>query len=339
MTPPTKEDGSRIHFRAVCGVGWVLSRHLSELRDICDRQSTGREYLVWIELLSKELLEGYHPTYAASDVWIGDIKARLTALTSGPEGRGEPAVQEFLNRIFEELSSPEAGDLQHQLDRFNEDAYRVAGEMLTSQSWSTLSVSKRWSTIPQFKVSIDYEKGAGSFYPVTDQGGQQILLKVEPFAFDSRLSLLSYLTLEFQLLHEYVSHALPVWIDANLEEVLLLAATYRFYAHSHPKDGIRSFLAETLRELRRDEFSVPRNRVINFASQMGQEQFSRFMLSLSITDNQDVSQAEKSNLTAKMKTLPLSDSSLQKKCDVHLQAGDPGSTEFRALRTLIPSKR
>lgn len=338
MTPPTKEDGSRIHFRAVCGVGWVLSRHLSELRDICDLQTTGREYLDWIELLSKELLESYHPTYAASDVWIGDIKARLTALTSGPEGRGEPAVQEFLDRIFGELSSPEASDLQYQLDTFNEDAYRVAGEMLTSESWSTASVSKRWATIPQFKVSIDFEKGASSFYPVTDRDGPRIFLKVEPFAFDPKLSLLSYLTLEFQFLHEYVSHALPAWVDANLEEVHLLAATYRFYAHSLPKDGIRSFLSETLRELRRDEFSVSRNRVLNFAAQMGQEQFSRFMLSLSITDNEQVSQAEKSNLTSKMKGLPLSDTSIQEKCDVHLQAPSPGPAEFRGLRALIPSR-
>ena len=120
---------------------------------------------------------------------------------------------------------------------------------------------------------------------MTEKGGQRILLKVEPFAFDPTLALLSYLTLEFQFLHEYISHALPVWTDATLEEVHLLAATYRFYAHSHPKDGIRSFLADTLRDLRRDEFSVSRNRVSNFASQMGQEQFSRFMLSLGITDN------------------------------------------------------
>ena len=337
MTPPTKEDGSRIHFRAVCGVGWVLYRHLSELRDICDSQVTGREYLVWIELLSKEL-EDYKPTYAASDVWIGDMQLKLAALSAGPAGRDEPGVQAFLNRISQKLSDPEASDLQSQLDTFNTNAHKVAGEMLRSRKWSTACIRRLWATIPQFAVSIDYEKGARSFYPVTDKGGQRILLKVEPFAFDPTLALLSYLTLEFQFLHEYISHALPVWTDATLEEVHLLAATYRFYAHSHPKDGIRSFLADTLRDLRRDEFSVSRNRVSNFASQMGQEQFSRFMLSLGVTDNQELSQAEKSNLSAKMKALPLSDSSLQKKCDIHLQARDPGPTEFRALRTLIPSR-
>jgi hypothetical protein len=337
MTPPTQEDGSRIHFRAVCGVGWVLCRHLSELRDICDSQSTGREYLVWIDLLSKQL-QDYAPVYAASDVWIRDMKAKLLALANGPEGRSEPPVRKLLKRMSAKLSSPDASDIQLQLDTFNAAGHRAAGEMLSSPSWSTSSVSKRWSAIPQFSVAISFEKGAKSFYPVTDKDGQSILFKVEPTAFKPENALLSYLVLEFQFLHEYVSHALPVWINGTMEEVHLLSSTYQFYPHSQPQDGIRSFLADTLRGRRKDEYSVSRDRMSNFASQMGQEQFSRFALSLALTDEKQMSKGQKANLSSRMKKLPLTDSSLQKKCDVHLQAAAPGPVEFRALRTIIPSK-
>jgi hypothetical protein len=336
MTPPTQEDGSRIHFRAVCGVGWVLSRHLPELRDTCDSQSTCRDYLAWIDLLSEQL-ELYKPTHAPSDIWIGDMQARFSALIKGPEGRNEPAVKKLLKRMSQELSSPEASNIQLQLDTFNAAAYKVASAMLSGQAWSTPSVSTRWATVPQFTVAIDYEQGATSFYPVTDKDGQRILLKVESFSFKPKHTLLSYLTLEFQFLHEYVSHALPAWIDGTLEEVHLLAATYQFYPHSQPQDGIRSFLTDTLRERRKDEYSMSRDRISNFASQMGQGQFSRFVLSLAITDDQQISQAQKANLTSKMKKLPLSNGSLQRKCNVHLQATAPGPVEFRALRDLIPS--
>jgi hypothetical protein len=340
MSAPTQENGSRIHFRAVCGVGWVLSRHLSELREICDRQAKGMDYLGWIDLISKKLLETYPTAYAVSTVWIGDMQQELATLAHGASGREEPEVQAFLNRISQELSDPHASDLQFQLDTFNADAHRVAGEMLSNLKWSTPAVKELWEkTISLFAVYISHEHGAHSFYPVTEKSSQRIKLVVEPSAFDPTHALLSYLTLEFQFLHEYVSHALPVWINATQEEVLLLAATYEFYPCSLPSDGIRSFLADTLRQRRIDEFSVARNRASNFAAQMGREQFSRFLLSLSITDNEQLSKAEKSNLAAKIKMLPLANASLQRQCDVHLQAADPGIAEFRALREIIPSRR
>lgn len=294
--------------------------------------------MAWIELISKEL-ESYKPTYDFSNIWIADMHAKLTALASGPAGRGEPPVQSLLFKICSELPNADASDIQLQLEQFNSDGYRVAGEMLTDPDWSTPTVSARWGTIPKYTVAIDFEAGARTFYPVTVNRDQRILLKVEPTSFDPAFGLLSYLTLEFQFMHEYVSHALPIWINGTLEEVLLLAVTYRFYPLSQPIDGFRSVLANTLRESRKDQYSTARDRVSNFAGQIGQKQFSRFILTLANTDEAALSKTKKVNLATKLKSLPLSDKVLQNQCNKHLSTPTPGPPEFEALRDLIPSRR
>jgi hypothetical protein len=266
MAPRKKVDASEIMFRAICGVGWNLLQNLAELRSLCEGKGALDGWPAWVDRVQEMVIERYQPSGGHPDIWITEIVPLVESITKGTPCRDHPEIAAF-------LTNPDShfNDIDYQLSALNTRAHEVAGEMLRDPVWSTTCVAARWDTIRPYKISYEFEAGATSFRPITVQEKQQITIKVEQnfMDFDLEFALLSYLTLEFQLLHEYVSHALPIWNDTTLDEVMLLSSTYDWYPRSTPADGIRSFLAHKSRSRNPDKFADWRDRFKDFADVVG----------------------------------------------------------------------
>jgi hypothetical protein len=233
---------------------------------------------------------------------------------------------------------PHTQDIDHQLSSFNLRAHQLAGDMLRDPDWSTASVAAHWDGIPVYGVSYRFVPNSASFYPVTDPDQKHITFKIEKYfgAFNVKYALLSYLTLEFQFLHEYVSHALPIWSDPALEEVMLLSSTYDWYPRSSPADGVRSFLVNKRRAKSPDRFADWRDRFKDFSDVVGREKYSRFILTLATIPHEEFSPSAKDNLLLKMSDLPLRNPQDHAKCVILMQIKDPDAAALEALRLHLP---
>ncbi len=338
MAPRTKVDASEVMFRTICGMGWSLLQNLAELRALCEGKAGLDGWPAWIDRLQKAVIEGYQPSGGHPDIWIAEIIPYVESITKSSPCRDHPEIAAFLTRIL--LTNPDAhfNDIDYQLSTLNRRAHELAGEMLSDPVWSTDSVAARWNTIPEYKISYEFEAGATAFRPITDQRGQKITIKVEQNFkdFDLKFALLSYLTLEFQLLHEYVSHALPIWSDTTLDEVMLLSSTYDWYPHSKPPDGIRSFLANKRRSRNPDAFADWRDRFKDFADVVGRESYCRFILTLATIPDAEFSAAAKDNLVVKMSDLPLPNEKLHAEAVRLINVRNPDGASLEALRQHLP---
>ena len=190
MTSAPIEDGDKIRFRAVCGVGWVLSRHLVELRDLCEGLDQDVQWADWVDVIDRELLLNYQPSAAPHDVWVTDLASRLPTITTGPRSRKRPEVTGFLEKIFAELADPGASLIQAQFEAINGRAYVLAGQMLGGDSWSSDEVRARWASIPKMSISIVFQPGVKNMSPFTDRDSASIKVEVEPKGFDPEHALL-----------------------------------------------------------------------------------------------------------------------------------------------------
>ena len=231
-------EGPEIRFRATCALGWSLLERLPELRSISD--SLEVHWLDWIlriEIEVRRVLEQFTSKHAGD--WPEHITNALRFLAEQPDVRSFNSIAAFLKQVGEDVKHPDALDPALQLSCFNKRGFDLASRMFSSREWSTDFVRDRWRLGRPAAWSFRADE-CGSFQPVTSSSNDQIQLRVDTRTFDLKNAVVSYLTLDFQMMHEYVSHFLPVWHSGNtLEEEYLLATTFLFYrAERRPRDGI-----------------------------------------------------------------------------------------------------
>jgi hypothetical protein len=224
-------SGSELWFRALCYVGWNIYQSLDELREICAGNTGSDGWAAWIDKLQTEAMEAYKPSSNPPNSWLPRIRGYIGTFLSSDAFKGYPNLQEFFERILLAAPDPQAGNFDHQLGVFNQQGYSFAGQMLRDSDWSTEKVAAHWGGILPYDANYTFVEDTASFFPVTVKEQHFIELRIEKHFTDFKKNhaLLAYLTLEFQFLHEYVSHALPIWSDVGLEEVMLLSVTYDWY--------------------------------------------------------------------------------------------------------------
>jgi hypothetical protein len=296
------EEGSEIFFRAVFGFGSAVLRRLSELREICDA-SDGQLWLSWVVQIGEELAR-YEPSRAEPTVWIGDVQNIFTLLANGPRGRDETGVAQWLKDVCTDLSSVGCADIGGQLEELNERAFKTACELFNDRRWSTQSVSDHWNSRTKLGIEYVFESGPLCMYPATDIRNGKIVVKLEKGTISKKFALLSYLTLHFQLVHEYISHVLPVFSSVSLEEEFLMVVLHDFYPQSGDQDGIESSLADILDRNRPDEHSGFRTTLRIVSSVVGREAFARMLLRISVTADEEISPAKKRRLLSHIGKFP-----------------------------------
>jgi len=293
-----EEEGSQIFFRALFGVGSVVYRRLPQLRSICEA-SDGQLWVDWVTVLGEELAR-YAPTRANPTVWVGDAQDILTMLANGPIGRDEPAVAAWLKSVSGDLSDPICSDIDSQLEALNERAFQTACELFENPSWASPDVALHWGTKSKLKIERVFESGVSCFHPSTDVRNGKILVRLEKGAINKRYALLSLLTLHFQLVHEYVSHVLPVFKAVSLSEEFLMAVLYDLYPHHGVQDGIEACLADVLDRDRPDEHAKVRATLRVVSSLVGRDAFARLVLQIAVTPETDFSDARKRSLLSRI---------------------------------------
>jgi hypothetical protein len=135
-------------------------------------------------------------------------------------------------------------------------------------------------------------------------GKAGIELRVNTAQFIVENSLLFYTTLEFQMMHEYISHALPVWNSGNpLEEEFLLAMMFLYYRECGPNDG-HAFLVEVADERRADSHRNGRRLIRTELAPSREQRLSQLLLELAVLDDDEMEVAKKRKLLALLKKVP-----------------------------------
>lgn len=303
-------DGSEVKFRAVCALGWSLLDLLPELRSLCD--DLDEHWLDWVERIEQDALKPFeNATQREAQTWPRDLENAIAFLSDQPLLRPFPSLAELIGRLGHLVSQREAQDPVLQLQRFNERGFALATQMVQSSLWSTDAARRRWKLTEPAASELSSDTH-GHFRPVTDDG--RIQLRVNTAAFSLRNALLSYLTLEFQMMHEYVSHFLPAWNSGGtLEEEYLLAAMFLFYrAERKPRDGIHGFLVDEMDRRRTDRHRARRQVILtNLAPLVGEQRLTQLLLDLASLEEQQMSGAEKRRMLALLGRVPAQDSSVE----------------------------
>lgn len=255
---PGKErvEGPEIKFRAVCALGLAIREHFAELRSICADLDPSLGAFHWIDEAERIGIGEFAARDAGS--WPQSVSSALSYLAARPEVRSLPGLPAFFNVLASEVTAPRALDPDSQLSELNSRGFQLAAQLINDPDWSTGLASGRWKrTAPA--ICGFFEDTAGNFQPATVRAEDRIELRVNTRKFEAKDSLLFYLTLEFQMMHEYVSHFLPVWNSGNaLEEEFLLAMMFLYYRERGPRNGFVS-LADEADERRADRHRVRRS--------------------------------------------------------------------------------
>ena len=141
------------------------------------------------------------------------------------------------------------------------------------------------------------------------------------------------------MMHEYISHVLPVWNSGNsLEEEYLLAVTFLWYrSERKPLDGIHELLVRNADERRKDPHRDRRVAIWEgLALLAGERRLTRLLLELAVVDDMIMSKARKRRLLALFNRLPVADQNLQASITKWLRRDDL-ATILARLDTLFSS--
>ncbi|HEY1216502.1 MAG TPA: hypothetical protein VGE93_22995 [Bryobacteraceae bacterium] len=299
-----KVQGSEIKFRAVCALGWAIHEHLVELRSLADDLPHGLDALHWIDFIEANAIDKFTEKHAKS--WPQRVSADLLALTKKSEVESFPTLVAFLERLAQYVTEPKALDPDAQLSEFNLRGFVLASQLVGDADWSTDRVREQWKGSVAQKWSW-CEDTAGNFQPVTTMQKDEIQLRVNSGDFTVKNALLFYLTLEFQMMHEYISHLLPVWNSGNaLEEEFLLAVMFLYYRERGPRNGLVSLVREA-EERRADRHRNVRQFIRDELAPGQEERLSQLLLELAVLDEEEMTGAEKRHLLALLKKVPLAE--------------------------------
>ncbi len=295
-------DGSEIKFRAVCALGCELLGHFAELRSICDVLPDGLDAVHWIDHIEGGAIDDFTARDAGN--WPSTVSSALSYLTTKAKVKSFPALVAFFQKLAGCVTGAKALDPASQLSALNVRGFTLAAQMIADPDWSTDLVRSRWNRPCAHGWEFRADT-AGNFQPVTAMDKKLIELRVNTGKFDLKNSLLFYLTLEFQMMHEYISHLLPVWNSGNaLEEEFLLAMMFLYYRERGPRNGLVSLVREA--DERRADRHRPVRQFIKDELAPGQEQrLTQLLLELAVLEESEMKAAEKRHLLALLKKAPL----------------------------------
>jgi hypothetical protein len=328
----SRVDGSEIKFRAVCALGCELVGHLAELRLICDLLPHGLDVVHWIDHIEAKAIDDF--TGGDATTWPSSISAALSDLTTKAKVKSFPALVTFFHQLAGCVTGTTALDPAAQLSALNLRGFTLAAQMIGDPDWSTDLVRSRWNKRSAQRWEFR-EDTAGNFQPVTAMDKMLIELRVNTGKFDLKNSLLFYLTLEFQMMHEYISHLLPAWNSGNaLEEEFLLAMMFLYYRECGPRNGLVSLVREA--DERRADRHRPIRQFIKDELAPGQEQrLSQLLLELAVLEESDMKAAEKRHLLALLKKVPLQeDAQLRRSIQSWIRQDDAPAL-YQRLRTAL----
>jgi hypothetical protein len=304
-------DGCEVKFRVVCGLGWQLHKRLAELRVIS--QKLPELWFYYINQIEEIVVQGYKASHREASTWPADIENALLQMTNRPEFRPLIPLCSFLQNLPAEIPKPDSLDPASHFDFFNKMGFRLANQMICDPVWSTALAAGRWD-IKQPKPIRFLPDTQGNFQPVTPEDKTEIQVQVNTADFDCRNSLLYFLTLEYQMMHEYISHFLPAWNSGNALEHEYLQAIMFLYcrAKRQPRDGIHIFLVGKADEQRADAYRTRRKIIQDeLAPALGESILSRHLMSLAVANEQEMSADQKRHLLALMNRLPAADATLE----------------------------
>ncbi len=219
-----------------------------------------------------------------------------------------------MTALADDIALPASRDPTAQIDFFNESGRKLAAELIHDTRWSVAAVSDTWHVHKAHPWGFRGDK-SGNFQPVTVPSRDSLEIRVNIVGFDLTNSLMYYLTLEFQMMHEYIFHVLPVWNSGNtLEEEYLLAVMFLWYrSERKPLDGIHSLLVRNADERRKDPHRDRRIAIWEgLALLTGQEPLTQLLLELAVTQEKAMSIALKRRLLSLLNRLPVNDEDLQR---------------------------
>lgn len=191
-----------------------MARHLSRLRTASDARldESGPPPIPWRKVLENldAALFGQNEawttggsTLEATMVWTREAVESLAKRLSATPGQAE--IAEVLADIASGVTAKGCEQLHQELEEINQRSYRLAADCIRTLGGPIAQL--RWQSCQPAKLSFAQRLDMHSFVPRTIPDQNEIVLQVgdRPFA------LHSYLTLEYQFYHEYLSHIFAVW--------------------------------------------------------------------------------------------------------------------------------
>ncbi|MGH9584428.1 MAG: hypothetical protein ACRD4O_16000 [Bryobacteraceae bacterium] len=331
----TRVEGSEIKFRAVCALGWAIYENFVELRSIAEDLPDGLDVLHWIDYIEAGAIDQFTARDAAN--WPRSVSDALLYLRTKAEVKGFPKLVAFFEQLAKSVTLPKALDPGAQLSDLNLRGFTLASRLIDDPYWSTHCVGQKWNRPGAHKWSF-CEDTAGNLQPVTSMQKDEIQLRVNTQDFAVKNALLFYLTLEFQMMHEYISHLLPVWNSGNaLKEEFLLATMFLYYRECGPRNGLVSLVREA-DERRGDSHRKVRQFIMDELAPAQERRLSQLLLELAVLDDREMIPAEKRHLLALLKKVPLQeDVQLRTSMQSWIAKDDP-PTLYGRLRAAIAAK-
>ena len=220
----------------------------------------------------------------------------LGALVSRHPLRKRPGASQFLLNLAPQVTEERGLDPISQLQELHELGFDLASKMIADLEWSSRRATARWGNGQKRPVRCIAENLSGTFLPETTD--REILFKVRQNTFEFKNALLEYLKIDYEFMHEYVSHVLPVWKSAGgrLEEELLLVCMNRYYwagDRYHNRE-----LVDIAEEYSKDGHKEARRRLKGVELAIGPRRLSQIMVEIAVTPEADLEKSEKDEFLA-----------------------------------------
>lgn len=227
-TQRTQPCRAEILFRSLCAVGWSLNNHLQNLRSVCDQEGL-KSWSIILEDINRQAVEGYEHYANSKDAnhittWA---KLQVEVLSKYYKEQGDNTsleLSEVLQKIANDIVYINSLELKKQFNEVNQRAYKLAQKHI--ERYGGDHSKKRWKSCQLASIEFEKNNNEQSFCPVTSTVNNKKIIKIK-FGDKGGYYLLSYLILEFQLFHEYISHIFPIW--DNPEKGRTFSEVYLFY--------------------------------------------------------------------------------------------------------------
>lgn len=288
--PTSDAQGPEIKFRAVCALGWAWHNCLSDFRLTCERRNRRKiEWMQWFSFIEAEMLTTINQFSSRNlNTWPTEICDKLLRIKSEPKFDDSPSVAAFVHTLADLICSPEALNPVSQFGYFNRRGFDLATEMIFAPEWSTPLVQSYWELKEPLPCRLA-ESIKGKFQPITFRDDEfakaaYIEIRINTNSDLLPISLPAYLALEFQMMHEYISHVLPNWESGGILEHCFLMPIMEKYFRSRHQDGTVGYFIDQLeKECLNDGDYLGRYNVRNHISYiLGDRVLSRVLLELAV---------------------------------------------------------
>jgi hypothetical protein len=201
-------------FRSCCVTGCSVAQQLSRLRMVADSRPDDSlpPPIPWRRVLDNldSAVFGQNDawttggsTLEATMTWTRQAVESLANLLSATPGQAE--VGEVLSDIASAITAKSCDQIHQELEEINQRSYGLVAECVRNLGGPP--AKSRWESCQPAELRFDQRPDIKSFVARTTADRSQIVIQVG----DRPFTLHSYLTLEYQFYHEYLSHIFAVW--------------------------------------------------------------------------------------------------------------------------------